>query len=224
MDRSLNNPSLSNRKIRQLSYRRDPANYDEFLNQLYHDLDCTIDRLSQSKDKYYQGLIDNSKRGEDLINLYICDMLDARGWVANHSKYVNGNADIVVSADYSEYQWLGEGKIRSGNSNLDKGMKQLLHRYSTGRDFQTSGGLVIYLKDTQKTAKNILEDWKKYLLNPNLNTTDEHDLPTILPPALKVEQCAEKQLIFYSYHKHPSSGLDYKVRHMIIDFRCNPLE
>lgn len=207
-----------------LSLRRDPDNYAEFLEQLYYDFDLTVDNISQSKDTYYQGLIDNSKRGEDLINCVICGMLEGRGWVANHSQYVNGNADIVVSDDYRNYQWIGEGKIRDGNTNLDKGIKQLIHRYSTGRDFQTSGGMIIYLKDTQKTAKSILDDWKQYLLAPNLNLANEDGLPTVLPPATRVEDCNDKQLVFYSYHNHPSSGLEYTVRHVIIDFRHIPLE
>lgn len=224
MNSSLSNPSLSNRTIRQLSYRRDPSSYQEFLELLYHDIDRTIDKLSQSKDKYLQGMKDNSQKGEDLINLYICDMLDARGWVANHSKYVNGNADIVVSTDYGKYEWIGEGKIRSGNGNLDRGIKQLIHRYSTGRDFQTSGGMMIYVKDSDIKAKKMLDNWKNYLVSPDLNIVNKEGLPTILPPALKVENCSEKQLVFYSYHDHPSSGLEYTVRHVIIDFRHNPLE
>ena len=224
MNSSLSNVSLSNRTIRQLSYRRDPTSYQEFLELLYHDIDLTIDKLSQSKDKYLQGMKDNSKKGEDLINLYICDMLDARGWVANHSKYVNGNADIIVSTDYGEYEWIGEGKIRSGNGNLDKGIKQLIHRYSTGRDFKTSGGMMIYVKDSDVKAKKMLDDWKDYLMSPDLNIVNKEGLPTILPPALRVENCPEKQLVFYSYHEHPSSGLEYTVRHVIIDFRHNPLE
>lgn len=224
MNSSLSNVSLSNRTIRQLSYRRDPSSYQEFLELLYHDIDLTIDKLSQSKDKYLQGMKDNSKKGEDLINLYICDMLDARGWVANHSKYVNGNADIIVSTDYGEYEWIGEGKIRSGNGNLDKGIKQLIHRYSTGRDFKTSGGMMIYVKDSDVKAKKMLDDWKDYLMSPDLNVVNKEGLPTILPPALRVENCPEKQLVFYSYHEHPSSGLEYTVRHVIIDFRHNPLE
>jgi len=224
MNSSLSNVSLSNRTIRQLSYRRDPTSYQEFLELLYHDIDLTIDKLSQSKDKYLQGMKDNSKKGEDLINLYICDMLDARGWVANHSKYVNGNADIIVSTDYGEYEWIGEGKIRSGNGNLDKGIKQLIHRYSTGRDFKTSGGMMIYVKDSDVKAKKMLDDWKDYLVSPDLNVVNKEGLPTILPPALRVENCPEKQLVFYSYHEHPSSGLEYTVRHVIIDFRHNPLE
>lgn len=224
MNSSLSNVSLSNRTIRQLSYRRDPTSYQEFLELLYHDIDLTIDKLSQSKDKYLQGMKDNSKKGEDLINLYICDMLDARGWVANHSKYVNGNADIIVSTDYGEYEWIGEGKIRSGNGNLDKGIKQLIHRYSTGRDFKTSGGMMIYVKDSDVKAKKMLDDWKDYLVSPDLNIVNKEGLPTILPPALRVENCPEKQLVFYSYHDHPSSGLEYTVRHVIIDFRHNPLE
>ena len=224
MDNEFLNPTLSNKEIRRRSFTPNVSSYQEFLDFLYDDIDFVIDRLSRHRDKYSEGMRTNPKQGEDLINSTICDILTGRGWEAEHDTHINGNADIVVSIKYEPYEWIGEAKIRSGNKNLDKGIKQLIHRYSTGRDYQTSGGMIIYVKDSDVKAKKMLDDWKSYLLKPDLNIVNKEGLPTLLPPALRVEKCPEKQLVFYSYHEHPSSGLEYTVRHTIIDFRHDPLE
>lgn len=225
MVNQLSNPTLSNKKIRRRCLTPDVLNYQEFLEFLYDDIDFAIDRLSRHRDKYSKGLTINPKQGEDLINCTICDLLTARGWNAEHDTHVNGNADIVVSLKYEPYEWIGEAKIRSGNTNLEKGMKQLLHRYSTGRNLQNFGGLVIYIDGTSISLKEILEDWQKFILLPSKDSLDDDGiLLPALSPVKKIEPCNENQLIFYSIHKHPSTGLDYTVRHMIIDFRHKPIE
>lgn len=225
MNSSLSNPSLSNKAIRRRSLTPDVSNYQEFLDFLYDDIDFVINRLSRHRDKYSEGMRNNPKQGEDLINSTICDILAGRGWEAEHDTHVNGNADIVVSIKYEPYEWIGEAKIRSGNTNLEKGMKQLLHRYSTGRSFQNFGGLVVYVNDTSTNLKKIFEAWQEFILLPSKDSYDDDGyLLPALSPVKEIKNCTENQLLFYSTHEHPSTGIDYTIRHMIIDFRHTPIE
>lgn len=218
----LKNPSLSSKRNRQLSVQPKVKNYEEFLDTLYDDLEFIITDLNKSKDKYYQGMQDNSKQGENLVNTTICSMLNCRGWDANHDAHINGNADIVVTIPYTDYQWLGEAKINSNQTTYPdayQGFKQLLYRYSTGLDDQNSGGLILYITKTQKNQSDILQDWKS-IVEKKIEVADVDELR--YAPALKIESCPKSSLVFYSYHTHSSSGLEYTVRHMIIDFRHQP--
>lgn len=218
---TLTNPTLSNPINRRLSIAPDPQSYEEFLTLLFEDLDTIIRRLSMSKDKYSQGLKDNPKQGENLINTVIVDGLYYQGWRSEHDTHVNGNADLVVGVELNDkFQWLGEGKIRSGQANLKGGLKQLIHRYSTGISNQNSGGMLIYVNHTNLTQLEIMNNWKEEINNSNDGDSNENTLSK----AIRFESCDDNQLAFYSYHIHPSSGLEYKVKHMIIDFRYNPID
>lgn len=213
----LNNPTLSNGIIRRYSIIPDPKDYKEFLNLLYDDLDLVVTMLSQNKKQYHQGMVSNPRQGEDLINTVICNMLSMRGWQASHDTYVNGHADIVVTLPNSTYQWLGEGKILNSNTYLYKGLKQLLYRYSTGLDNQNAGGLIAYIKDGKNNIKELLDTWRDYL---NKQKIQNDELPC--PSIKRTEPCQKNDLVFYTYHNHPASGLEYGIRHIMIDFRYNP--
>lgn len=213
----LNNPTLSNRTIRQYSIIPNPKNHKEFLDLLYDDLDLIISMLSQNKKQYYQGMVNNPSQAEDLINTVICNMLFMRGWQASHDTYINGHADIVVTLPNSTYQWLGEGKILNSNTYLYKGLKQLLYRYSTGQSNQNAGGLITYIKDGKKNIKEFLDAWNDYL---NKQEIQNDELP--FSPVIRTEPCHQNALAFYTYHTHPSSGLEYSIRHIMIDFRYRP--
>lgn len=223
MPKTLSNPTLSNHIIRRNTNAPEPENYEQFLDMLYDDLDLIIKKFSKSKDKYYQGMKDNSKNGEDLINTIICDMLEMRGWTARHDTSVNGHADIVVELLGEDYQWLGEGKINNSNPHIYHGLKQLLYRYSTGLDNENAGGILIYINQKPKSQLDILTDWKNYLLNKNETLPeDSEEMP--FSPVITNKPCCKQSLAFYTKHKHPSSGLNYNIRHMIIDFRHQPKE
>lgn len=221
MSNTLSNPTLSNRIIRRNIVAPEPENYEQFLDMLYDDLDFIIKKFSKSKDKYYQGMKDNSKNGEDLINTIICDMLEMRGWTARHDTSVNGHADIVVELLGEDYQWLGEGKLNNSNSHIYHGLKQLLYRYSTGLDDESAGGVLIYINQKPKSQLDILTNWKNYLLNKDETLPeDSEEMP--YSPVISDKPCCKQSLAFYTTHKHPSSGLNYNIRHMVIDFRHQP--
>lgn len=222
MPNTLTNATLSNKRNRQRSVEPEVSNYLQFIDTLYDDLEFVIGNLNKYKDKYYQGIKDNSKQGENLVNTTICNMLNCRGWKADHDVHINGNADIVVTLPYTDYQWLGEGKINSNQTSYTdayQGLKQLLYRYSTGLDNQNSGGVILYITETQKNQLDILNNWKE-VVEKKVDIADDDDMP--YAPALRLEVCPKSNLVFYSYHIHSSSGLEYTVRHMIIDFRHQP--
>lgn len=192
------------------------------MNLLYDDLEFVIDQLNQSKNIYYEGMINNPKQGEDLINVTICSMLSSRGWCATHDTNSNGHADIVVTLPYTDYRWIGEGKILRSNSHLYQGLKQLLYRYSTGVDNQNSGGLIAYIKDGGKDIRTCLNNWLNFFNNKDETVDDDNDEMPYSPIVNIVNPCPKNPLAFYTYHKHPSSGLEYSIRHMMIDFRYHP--
>lgn len=223
MTNHTNNHSLSNPKIRQKLLTPDPKDYQDFLSMLYDDIDLIIKKLSKDKNIYHQGMKDNSENGEDLINTTICNMLEMRGWTARHDTSINGHADIVVEVLGEPYQWIGEGKIHSSNSYVHKGLKQLLHRYSTGVDNENAGGILIYVNRTGKTQLDLLKGWKRYLYGKN-NTKNVIINNSKIPysPVISDRDCSKQSLAFFTTHKHPSTGLNYDIRHMIIDFRYEP--
>lgn len=221
MDKCLQNPTLSNLKTRQKSVEPNVSSYDEFLDELYNDLEFILQQLTTSKDIYYQGMLNDTSKGEDLVNTTICNLLEARGWQASHDTSVNGHADIVVKLPYFTYLWLGEGKVNNGCQYIMGGLKQLLHRYSTGIDNQTSGGMLIYIVKTQLTQNHIIETWKNSL--DSYKQTDDCD-EVQLAEADNILSCPKNSLVFYSQHTHPSSGKDFTVRNMSVDFRHRPID
>lgn len=222
MSNTLSNPTLANPIVRKRIIAPDPQDYQQFLSMLYSDIDFIIKKLNKSKDKYAQGMKDNPKNGEDLINTFICDMLEMRGWIARHDTSVNGHADIVVELLGESYQWIGEGKINNGNTYIYHGFKQLIYRYSTGLDNEHAGGIFIYINKNYKSQLDILDSWKNYLSNKDEKLPkDSNEIPYV---DVTISNDQQNSLAFYSHHKHPSSGLDYTIRHMVIDFRHQPKE
>lgn len=222
MANGLSNPTLSNANLRRRMITPNPANYQQFLSLLYDDIDFAIKELAKYRDICHQGLQNHHSQGEDLINAIICIILTARGWQATHDTSINGHADIVVTLPYEDYQWLGEGKIYGGKTYTTKGFKQLAHRYSTGLDGQNAGGLLIYINSTKLSQKQILDNWKNDLLTMQDVACEDNGLP--LSTANDTKVCPRNPLAFYSHHKHPSSGLNYTIRHMTLDFRHQPKE
>lgn len=166
-------------------------------------------------------MLENSQNGENLINTTICEMLFSRGWLAEHETFVNGHGDIVVTLPYTDYLWLGEGKINNNNTHIYHGLKQLLYRYSTGLDNQTDGGLIIYIAKDGKSQPEILELWKSYFTNKK-ETLPEDSKEMPYSPILRFESCPKNSLAFYTYHKHPSTEKEFCVRHMALELRFHP--
>lgn len=199
MTELLLNDNLASKKNRQRSIEPDPTDYIDFLNLLYDDLEFVFSRLNAKRKYYHQGMLNDTQNGEDLINTSISDMLYARGWSADHETFVNGHPDIVVTLPYTDYLWLGEGKINASNTHIYHGLKQLLYRYSTGIDNQSDGGLLIYISNGGKTQPKILEAWRTYFTNKVETISDDtEEMP--YSPILRFERCPKNSSVFYTYH------------------------
>lgn len=226
MPRKLSNATLSSMKINEESIRPHITDYNDFVDKVNRDIDRIIDQFSRAKNIYYDSMVeDNPKNGENLINVSICNGLELMGWEAAHDPNVNGHCDIVVTYPYTNYMWLGEGKIRQDKGYHYKGLKQLLHRYSTGLDNQTEGGLLIYITKTNINQKKITDGWQNDIKDLDSQQLEIEDLDKDEIPISKAKgftNCSISSFAFYSHHQHPTSGLDYRVRHRTIDFRHQP--
>jgi hypothetical protein len=175
------------------------STYDSFVQILYRDIDCIINRLQANPELH-------SSSGEDLLTVNIRDQLICYGYNASHDTKFGGHTDLLVQKN--DFVWLGEAKIHSSYDWLWKGFLQLTTRYSTGDTNQTSGGLIIYIKGAN--AKRVMNEWQTCMSLQNLEDYVSYD-------------CPEKTgLAFFSEHKHDRSGMSFQVRHIPVLLHFNP--
>ena len=172
--------------------------YDSFLDHLYTELDLAITRLEENREL-------RKNDSEDRLTLDIVDWLKARGFYAEHDSQIGGHVDIVVRKN--NYLWLGEAKIRRGNSNLWDGFLQLCTRYATGDTNQKEGGLLIYAREPNTSHQ--------------MNTWEEH-LKSKALPEYSSAPCPKRSLSFFSVHNLEMSGQEFRVRHMPVMLYFEP--
>ena len=173
-----------------------PPTGDVFIDRLYQEISNIILIIEQSA-QYRQN------DPEDRITIDIVGLLRQTGYNATHDPDYRGHPDIRVSND--NFVWLGEAKIHNSYEWLMDGLKQLHTRYMTGRE--NGSGILIYIFGSN--AKNVIDEWRKRLTESNecnlMNTVD-----------------CEENLTFWSIHRHESSGLDVKTKHIGISLYFNP--
>jgi len=167
-----------------------PDGSETFLKRLYKELSAVIDYLERTA-----SLRQND--GEDRITIDIVMGLRQAGYIATHDEYSKGHADITVTQD--SFKWLGEAKLHGSYDWLLKGLKQLLGRYTTGRE--DGSGLLIYIKGSNALA--VLNEWRRGLEvgnECNLKGTEGGD--------------EAERLTFWSIHTHEGSGLEIRTKHL----------
>ena len=107
-------------------------NYEDFIRQLYKDLDEVIQTLQLNREL-------RQKDSEDRITIDIVNILSAKGYTSSHDKKSGGHVDITV--ELRDFIWFGEAKKHEAYGNLLEGFKQLCTRYTTGEVNQNNGGL-----------------------------------------------------------------------------------
>jgi hypothetical protein len=175
-----------------------PETGEVFVERLYKELGAVIRDIEGSA-----SLRQND--GEDRITIDVITSLRRSGYNATHDAYSKGNADITVAQDY--FVWLGEAKIHHSYDWLLKGLKQLLGRYTTGRE--DGSGLLVYIKGSN--AKAVLDEWRRRLENGNecnLKGTEDAQQP--------------EKLAFWSIHAHEGSGLELRTKHLGVSLFHNP--
>jgi hypothetical protein len=147
---------------------------------------------------------------EDQITHEVVMLLRNMGFDATHETKVGGHCDITIEAR-QQMLWLGEAKkIHNQNNHwLYKGFMQLSSRYSTGNNYQNTGGIIIYCFASR--IDKIMKNWENYLKN---NFIDDID----------INWCHKVHSVFYSEHIHERTGQKFRVRHVPISLYFLPRE
>jgi hypothetical protein len=171
--------------------------YQEFIDQLYSDIDESIYELQATREL-------RQNDSEDRISLDIMVGLKRHGYNATHDSKTGGHVDLSVRI--GPHSWIGEAKK---DGNFQEGLLQLTSRYvqASGNYAHDQGGLLFYLVKTVD-ALGKLNAWRSQL------TDDGH------PSA----DCSKSKLAFYSTHKLEGSGTGFKIRSMAVSLFHRPLD
>jgi hypothetical protein len=174
--------------------------YDDFVKNVYSNLEDCINIIEEDAKV-------RSNDGEDRLSTEIITFFKGRGYLASRDEMIKGgHTDLVLKKN--NYKWLGEAKIHSGYDYLVKGFNQLCTRYSSGTENCAQGALIIYVR--VKDAKSVIDNWKAKIQSEAL-------------PEYSEEDCEVRgKLSFYTTHKHVSSGLPYKVKHVAVVLHFDP--
>jgi len=143
---------------------------------------------------------------EDQITIEIVHMLKSMSFDADHDTQYGGHCDIVVKAK-KEFLWIAEAKVHSDYSWLDKGMKQLCTRYSTGYTGQDSGEVLIYVRAPR--MDKVLEAWAEKVKG----SID----------GIAVGEINPDRFFFRTEHPHEKTGRPFRVRHKVISVHHDPV-
>jgi hypothetical protein len=172
--------------------------YKEFIDVLYTDIDNIIYRIQDNAEL-------RQNDSEDRLTIDIVNQLNCLGYDASHETKIGGHVDILVKKN--QFKWIGEAKIHGAYDYLWKGFLQLSTRYSVADSNQKDGGIIIYIR--QKDANLIINKWKSHLVSKNL-------------PDYSCDTCKNREMSFFSIHKHESSGLPFRIRHLPVILYFNP--
>ena len=190
---------LLGEKVLQAAIRRawisEEGTYEEFVEQLYEDIDESIYALQASRELRQDDC-------EDRISQDILFGLSRQGYQTTHDTKTGGHVDLSVRL--GDHSWIGEAKK---DGNFKEGFLQLTTRYvqTSGNFAHDHGGLLFYIIQTPD-ALGKLNGWRTSL------TTDGH----------VCQDCNKNRLAFYSTHKLEGSGTDFTVRTMIVSLYHRP--
>lgn len=189
----------SSKKTVQAALRRskisDNGSYDDFVAQLYEDIDDLIYTMQAGREL-------RQKDSEDRLSADILGGLSRHGYIATPDSKTGGHVDISVKL--GDFAWIGEAKK---DGNFHEGFLQLTTRYvpASGNYSHNQGGLIFYMIKTPD-AHGKLETWRNDLAAKGHACTD----------------CNRNTLAFYSTHKLEGSGTNFKVRTMGVTLYHQP--
>lgn len=175
----------------------DGGTYEEFIAQLYEDIDESIHALQATRELRQED-------GEDRISSDILAGLNRQGYQATHDSKTGGHVDLSVRL--GAHSWIGEAKK---DGNFYEGYLQLTSRYvqASGNYAHDQGGLLFYLVQSAD-ALGKLNAWRTKLTTEGYNCSD----------------CTKSKLSFYSTHRLAGSGTDLKIRSMAVTLYHRPLD
>ncbi|WCM92867.1 hypothetical protein M5C99_21405 [Acidovorax sp. NCPPB 2350] len=172
--------------------------YQEFVDQLYEDIDQAIYGLQATREMRQED-------SEDRITADILSRLSVIGYQATHDTKTGGHVDLSVRLG-TDHSWIGEAKK---DGNFQEGFLQLTSRYvqASGNFAHDQAGLLFYLIETPD-ALGKLNGWRQKITADGSLAAD----------------CAKNGLAFYSIHKLAGSGTNLKVRTMAVSLYHKPLD
>ncbi|MBI5634010.1 MAG: hypothetical protein HZA15_11090 [Nitrospirae bacterium] len=180
--------------------RRAPEYLDLLTAQTDADFEAAFDaRLDRALIDLENNKMNFNKLDEEGLSAVLASALSCPGLSVTQETNSNGHVDITIEADhcFPARRKLGEAKIYDGPEYHVKGLKQLLGRYTTGREGR--GVLIIYVrkKDIAGIVNKLRQRMDEVLPMNQKGKTKEHVL----------------KWSFISTHKH-SSGEDLDVGHI----------
>lgn len=172
--------------------------YQEFVDQLYEDLDQAIYALHASREMRQED-------SEDRITADILSRLSVIGYKATHDTKTGGHIDLSIRLG-DDHSWIGEAKK---DGNFQEGFLQLTSRYvqASGNFAHDHAGLLFYLVETPD-ALGKLNGWRD----------------KISADGCKAQDCPKNNLAFSFTHKLAGSGTNLKVRAMAVSLYHKPLD
>ena len=163
------------------------GSYEEFVEQLYDDIDQLIYRMQGGPEV-------RQADSEDRLSAEVLGGLSLLGYDAVADGKTGGHVDLSVKM--ADFSWIGEAKK---DGNFHEGFLQLTTRYvpASGNFAHNQGGLLFYMIKSPD-ARGKLNTWRDDLTGKGHACVD----------------CTRNQLAFYSDHKIESSGTNFKVRTM----------
>lgn len=119
--------------------RTSPRDYNDFVDQLYDDLDLLMGELESDAKDFIEA-------SEDVLNRELARLLRVCGYSASHDNDEGGHVDIHVKSRNQKYSWLGEAKLDNGPQYIGDGLVQLTTRYARGTPGHHCGGLLVYFQ------------------------------------------------------------------------------
>jgi hypothetical protein len=180
--------------------RLQPADYDDFVDQLQKDLLYVIDLIEGDAKDFHDS-------SEDELNREIVRLLRARHYVAGHDHDEGGHVDIHVRSRDGKFSWLAEAKLDKGIAYLTHGVHQLSNRYARGTQGHNQGALIIYIQKDRCTDR--FSTWREHFSS----LTSDFE-------GLEVLDCAFRQSLSfrsrYVLQRMGASGPQYQVLHLAI--------
>lgn len=189
----------SSRKAIQATLRRvkisEEGSYEEFVDQLYDDIDQLIYRMQAGPEV-------RQSDSEDRLSSEVLGGLSIMGYDAVADGKTGGHVDLSVKM--GQFSWVGEAKK---DGNFHEGFLQLTTRYvpASGNFSHNQGGLIFYLVETPD-ARGKLDTWRDKLVSQGHGCVD----------------CTRNRLAFYSDHHYAGSGTSFKVRTMGVSLYHKP--
>ena len=178
--------------------------YHDFVSLLYEIIDLSVKEMQRHANHYIND-------GEEKLTKQLFNALAISPLTVSHELDCRGHVDVVVSCKQRDWIWLGESKIHtSGYNYLNKGIDQLLERYSIADDECDHGVLLILIK--KQNAAGIRKKWQEKIASLQKNIIEFK------------ESKSRKDLSFNTRHKHSATGLTYHIKHIGVALYYNPVD